>query len=92
MPAISLRTGLATTLSAFVVERRGLVAGRRVLELGCGRGLCGLVAAQCGAASVVLTDYEPAVLALARKNVEANAVIRTIIAGIWVAFFQECQQ
>ena len=65
--------GLATTLSAYVVARRQLVVGKRVLELGCGRGMCGLVAAQCGAARVVLSDYEPAVLALAQKNVAANA-------------------
>ncbi len=65
--------GLATTLSSYVAGRRELVAGKRVLELGCGRGLCGLVAAQCGAARVVLSDYEPAVLALAQKNVAANA-------------------
>ncbi len=65
--------GLATTLSAYVAARRELIAGKRVLELGCGRGMCGLVAAQCGATRVVLSDYEPAVLALAQKNVAANA-------------------
>lgn len=65
--------GLATTLSAYVAARRELVVGKQVLELGCGRGMCGLVAVQCGAARVVLSDYEPAVLALAQKNVAANA-------------------
>lgn len=63
--------GLADTLSAFVAERRKMVEGKRVLELGCGRGMCGLLAAHW-ASTVVISDYEPAVLALARRNVEAN--------------------
>ena len=73
--------GLSTTLSAYAVARRQLVVGKRVLELGCGRGMCGLVAAQCGAAKVVLSDYEPAVLALAQKNVAANAAAHAASAG-----------
>ena len=35
---------------------------------------------------------DAAVDALLNENVEAIAVIRTIIAGIWVAFCQECLQ
>ena len=62
--------GLAETLAAFVVRRRMLFDGRVVLELGCGRGLCGIVAAHY-AAAVTLTDYEPAVLALAGLNAAA---------------------
>ncbi|BGP31147.1 hypothetical protein JCM10296v2_002911 [Rhodotorula toruloides] len=34
------------------------VEGKRVVELGCGLGLPGIVAAQMGAAQVVLTDYD----------------------------------
>eukprot|EP01052_Picozoa_sp_SAG31_P015199 SAG31_NODE_970_length_10676_cov_12.566985_6_plen_348_part_00 len=65
--------GLARTVSAFVAERASLVVGRSVLELGCGNGMCGLVAACCGAAHVTLTDYEPSVLALAELNAAAVA-------------------
>ena len=43
----------------------------RVIELGCGRAICGILAARF-AQAVVLTDGSPAVLDLAMKNVEAN--------------------
>ena len=40
----------------FLTIRPGVVKGCRVLELGAGAGLPGLVAARCGAAEVLLTD------------------------------------
>ncbi|KAH6571260.1 hypothetical protein BASA61_010212 [Batrachochytrium salamandrivorans] len=50
------------------------VAGHNVLELGCGTGLAGLVAARSGSNSVVLTDYHPVVISNAQRNIEANNV------------------
>ncbi|OQR91774.1 hypothetical protein ACHHYP_04381 [Achlya hypogyna] len=50
------------------------VRGRRVLELGCGTGLVGIVAALKGAADVLLTDFLPEILHNARFNAEANNV------------------
>ena len=64
--------GLARTLSAFVVERQAAFEGASVLEFGCGQGMVGIVAAHF-AAQVVLTDYEPSVLALASLNAAAAA-------------------
>ena len=50
------------------------LAGARVLELGSGTGICAIYAAALGASRVLLTDDDrPALLALARSNVEANA-------------------
>lgn len=56
-----------------VAARAGEFAGRRVLELGAGTGLPGIVAASLGA-SVVQTDNHELVLHLARRNAEANGV------------------
>lgn len=54
-----------------VVARAGDFAGRRVLELGAGTGLPGIVAASLGA-RVVQTDRQEEALALGRRNVERN--------------------
>lgn len=51
-----------------------VVAGSRVAELGAGCGLCGLVCRQLGAARVLLTDYEPHVLALLARNAARNGL------------------
>merc|ERR1719469_112706 len=56
-------TGLRMWSCALLLAREltkapELVAGRRVVELGCGCGLAGVVAALLGA-SVVLTDRDP---------------------------------
>ncbi|MEV1290845.1 methyltransferase domain-containing protein [Pseudonocardia sp. NPDC049635] len=55
---------------AAVVDRAGpaRLAGRRVLELGCGLGLPSLTAARAGAAPVVATDRSPSAVAWAAAN------------------------
>ena len=47
-------------------------AGKRVLELGCGTGLPGIVAARLGASKLVLTDGTKEVIARAELNAAAN--------------------
>jgi predicted nicotinamide N-methyase len=47
--------------------------GRRVLELGCGLGVTGLVAAALGA-SVTATDWAPDALELLRRNAARNGL------------------
>ena len=60
----------AVALAHYTTEHLGL-HGRRVLELGCGLGLVGVVAALQGA-RVLCTDYEPEALAFARHNAHHN--------------------
>ena len=64
-------------LGALLAARPELVRGLRVLELGCGCGVGGLVAAAAGARSVLLTDHHPRfaegnLLANVRHNAQLN--------------------
>ncbi|BBM98317.1 hypothetical protein MPTK1_1g12550 [Marchantia polymorpha subsp. ruderalis] len=61
--------GGALLLSLRLIEIPSLVKNKRVLELGSGCGLCGLLASKLGASEVVLTDYLPSLLLNLRRNV-----------------------
>ncbi|HLV78684.1 MAG TPA: methyltransferase, partial [Chthonomonadaceae bacterium] len=63
----------AVGLARLLVARPALVASKRVLELGAGAGLPGLVARSLGA-DVWQTDHQPDALALARFNAAQNNV------------------
>ena len=78
--------GLAERLS----EETGLVAAKRVLELGAGVGLPGLAAAALGAAEVTQTDYQEDALDLARYNAAVNGIENIIVRqGDWHDFFTD---
>lgn len=62
----------AVGLARHLTMRPELVAGKRILELGCGVGLPGLVAQSLGGL-VTQTDHQPGVLELARKNAAMNS-------------------
>ena len=64
------RSGLAL---AQEVEETAAVAGRTVVELGCGMGLPSLAAARAGAEALA-TDTEPEALELLARNAEANGL------------------
>lgn len=61
-------------IAEFIEEGQGWdVKGKRVLELGAGTGLSGIVAAKSGAEEVIITDYPaPEVLANIETNVQRN--------------------
>ena len=63
----------AVVLGDVLAERGPALAGKRVLELGCGVGLPGLVARRHGA-HVVQTDHDALALALCRHNAALNRV------------------
>lgn len=61
----------AKVLGEYLVKNRHLLKDKKVLELGAGTGLAGIVAAKLGAASVLLTDLEKN-LDILEKNVALN--------------------
>jgi methyltransferase-like protein 23 len=63
----------AIALAHELHERRDALRGARVLELGAGTGLPGIVAAGCGAA-VVQTDRQPVALEVCRRNAARNGI------------------
>jgi predicted nicotinamide N-methyase len=64
--------GLA--LARFVLKNPGVVAGRRVLDLGAGSGLVGLAAARAGAAAVRAADIDRFARAAVRENAALNGL------------------
>ena len=74
------KTGLqlwaaSLVLSRWLVEMRARLAGRTVVELGAGCGLCGVVASvACGAASVVLSDLAAHSMDNLRHNLDINGL------------------
>ncbi len=61
-------------LARYFGENRSAVAGKRVLDFGCGGGLAGIAAAQAGAAAVFAADTDPIARVAARLNAEANGI------------------
>jgi predicted nicotinamide N-methyase len=66
--------GGGIVLARHVLDHRGTVAGRRVLDLGAGGGLVGIAAARCGAASVLAAEIDPTGVAAIGLNAKANGV------------------
>ena len=76
----------AVALAERLTAEPALVRGTRVLELGAGVGLPGLVAQSLGG-RVTQTDYQSEPLALARRNARRNGVMDvTTVEGDWRRF------
>jgi predicted nicotinamide N-methyase len=61
----------AIALSEFVLENRSEFEGKKVLELGCGLGLVGIVVTAIGG-EVLFTDYNSHALQFTRENFKRN--------------------
>lgn len=61
-------------VSRYVLDVPAEVAGRRVLDVASGSGLCALAAARSGAASVLAADVDPFSLTAIRLNAALNGL------------------
>jgi predicted nicotinamide N-methyase len=61
-------------LARYLLDHPQLVAGRRVLDLGCGSGLTAIAPMLAGAASVLAADIDEVALIALTLNAEANGV------------------
>lgn len=71
--------GLA--LARFILDHPDRVAGRQVLDLGCGGGLVAIAAAKAGAAAVIAADIDRYAIAALRLNAAHNGVSLTVAEG-----------
>ena len=71
--------GLA--LARHIRDRPQIVAGRRILDLGAGSGLVGIVAAKMGASAVTASEVDAYAVAALRLNAAANGVAFAAVVG-----------
>ena len=94
IPGMAFGTGEheSTRLAAAAIERL-VRPGSRWLDLGTGTGLLAIVAARCGAASVLAVDIDPEAVKVATEVVRANHAGEVVevragsIAGVSIAPF-----
>ncbi len=84
-PGMAFGTGLHPTtrlcLAALEdVADRGVLAGGRVLDVGCGSGILAIAAARLGAASVLGVDTDPIAIEATTANAARNRLARRIAA------------
>jgi ribosomal protein L11 methyltransferase len=74
-PGLAFGTGTHATTALCLEWLDGLsLAGRRVLDVGCGSGILAIAALRLGAAHAVAVDIDPQALIATRDNAERNGV------------------
>lgn len=81
IPFWSVAWGGGLALVRYLREHPEVVAGRRVLDLGSGSGLCAIAAREAGAADVSAVDIDPFAIAAIGLNARANRQRLTIVAA-----------
>ncbi len=84
-PGMAFGTGLhpTTRLCLAGIERwaeEGVIAGRSVIDVGCGSGILAIAAARLGAASVLGVDTDPIAVEATSANARRNRLARRIAA------------
>ncbi len=84
-PGMAFGTGLhpTTRLCLAAVESladRGVLAGTRVLDVGCGSGILAIAAVKLGAGSALGVDTDPIAIEATAANARRNAVVRRVHA------------
>ncbi|MCK9563815.1 MAG: 50S ribosomal protein L11 methyltransferase [Bacteroidales bacterium] len=67
-------------LARYLLDNPGLVAGRRVIDVGCGSGVVAIAAALAGAREVVACDLDADALAATAANAALNGVAVSLCA------------
>lgn len=67
------------------------VAGKKVIDCGCGSGILAIAAAKLGAAEVLALDIDPQALLATRDNAERNGVAQLIDARLVEAATEDSQ-
>lgn len=86
-PGMAFGTGLhpTTRLCLAAIEAladRGVLAGRRVLDVGCGSGILAIAAARLGAAEVLGVDTDPIAIEATAANAGRNGVTDRVLARL----------
>ncbi|MBI4694173.1 MAG: 50S ribosomal protein L11 methyltransferase [Gammaproteobacteria bacterium] len=73
-PGMAFGTGTHPTTGLCLdwLAREGFLAGRRVLDYGCGSGILAIAALKCGAREVVAVDIDEDALRVTRENAALN--------------------
>ena len=61
-------------LGEYLSHNRHIVHDKRVIELGCGTGFCGIVAGRCGAKLVTVTDLAVVLETCTKPNISNNII------------------
>jgi ribosomal protein L11 methyltransferase len=78
-PGLAFGTGThPTTALCLQILDSIPVAGRRVIDYGCGSGILGLAALKLGAAHVTALDLDPQAVVATRENASRNGVLANI--------------
>lgn len=73
-PFWSFCWGSGLALADWIADNAELVAGKTVVDFGCGSGVVGIAALKAGAARVIACDLDPVALQAAKSNAKLNQV------------------